>query len=400
MLLASSRTSKTWATQKPSTDSILVAQPYRCIPPHQLQEVQEHIKGLLAQKVIVESHSPYAGAAYGLWLSTMTFCASRPLMCSWTSCSGHRPQERRGNSPLRRLSQAQCKDSWRCLSSSEDPRVFWCAGRGPVLFDSGPGQRLPSNCHASQWPAQDVLRDADGAVWVHQNADGPVISASDLPTPHTVHDVRLHLPVPAGVPGRSAGVLQDVCRAPCPPWPSSAAHHWRWLKLKMDKCQFSRRQVHYLGHTISAEGVSCEAGKVEAVKNWPVPATTTALRSCLGFASCYRCFIQGFSKIAGLLHDLVAKRNARHKKKGADISNLFDRQHQKAFEELKTALTTAPVLGFAEFTKPFILETDASQNGLSAILLWLGCRGESGHGTHVSQFLLFYLHKDQTSGQK
>ena len=82
-----------------------------------------------------------------------------------------------------------------------------------------------------------------------------------------------------------------------------------------------RRQVHYLGHTISAEGVSCEAGKVEAVKNWPVPATTTALRSFLGFASYYRRrFIQGFSKIAGPLHDLVAKGNARHKKKGADIS--------------------------------------------------------------------------------
>ena len=60
MLPASSRTSKTWATQKPSTDSIPVAQPYRRIPPHQLQEVQEHIKGLLAQKVVVESHSPYA----------------------------------------------------------------------------------------------------------------------------------------------------------------------------------------------------------------------------------------------------------------------------------------------------------------------------------------------------
>ena len=66
MLLASSRTSKTWATtedvhhQLRTTDSIPVVQPYRRVPPHQLQEVQEHIKGLLARKVTVESHSPYA----------------------------------------------------------------------------------------------------------------------------------------------------------------------------------------------------------------------------------------------------------------------------------------------------------------------------------------------------
>ena len=116
------------------------------------------------------------------------------------------------------------------------------------------------------------------------------------------------------------------------------AHLDRLLQRIIDaglKCQFLRRQVHYLGHTISAEGVSCEAGKVEAGKNWPVPATTTALRSFLGFASYYRRFIQGFSKIAGPLHDLVAKGNPRHKKKWADISKLWDQQHQKAFEELK-----------------------------------------------------------------
>ena len=78
------------------------------------------------------------------------------------------------------------------------------------------------------------------------------------------------------------------------------------LKQRPDKCQFLRRQVRYLGHTISLEGVSCQAGTVEAVRNWPVPTTTTAIRSFLGFASYYRRFIQGFSKIAGRLHDLVA----------------------------------------------------------------------------------------------
>ena len=75
------------------------------------------------------------------------------------------------------------------------------------------------------------------------------------------------------------------------------------LELKLSKCQFLRRQVTYLGHTISAEGVSCEAGKVEAVQNWPTPKTANELRSFLGFSSYYRCFIKGFTKIAGPLRE-------------------------------------------------------------------------------------------------
>lgn len=140
------------------------------------------------------------------------------------------------------------------------------------------------------------------------------------------------------------------------------------LKLRIDKCQFLRRQVTYLGHTISAEGVSCEDGKVEVVQDWPVPKSTTQLRSFLGFASYYRRFIQDFARTAGPLHDLVSEASAAQKKKTADISKLWNARHQAAFDSLKDGLTTAPVLGFADFTKPFVLETDASHDGLGAIL--------------------------------
>ena len=96
------------------------------------------------------------------------------------------------------------------------------------------------------------------------------------------------------------------------------------LKLRLDKCQFLRRQVHFLGHTISAEGVSREAGDHHRP------------RSFLGFAGYYRRFIQGFARIAGPLHDLIVKGNSHHKKKGADISKLSDQQHQRAFDVPKT----------------------------------------------------------------
>ena len=79
------------------------------------------------------------------------------------------------------------------------------------------------------------------------------------------------------------------------------------LKLKPSKCQFLRCQVMYLRHTISADGVSCKAGKTDAVQNWPTPKTTTEVRSFLGFASYYRRFISRFTKLAGPLHDLVSE---------------------------------------------------------------------------------------------
>ena len=139
------------------------------------------------------------------------------------------------------------------------------------------------------------------------------------------------------------------------------------LKLKASKCQFLKREVTYLSHTISADGVSCESGKVECVQNWPTPTTTTELRSFLGFASYYQQFISGFARIAGPLHDLVSDGAKRSKKKAADVSRLWGPKHQEAFESLKGALTTAPVLGYADYTKPFILETDARHDGLSAI---------------------------------
>ena len=109
------------------------------------------------------------------------------------------------------------------------------------------------------------------------------------------------------------------------------------LKLKLSKCQFLRCQVTYLGHTISVEGVSCEAGKGETVQNWPTPKTVTELRSFLGFASYYRRFIKGFTKIAGPLHDLVNESSKSAKKKTASVFLLWGPIHQVAFESMKRA---------------------------------------------------------------
>lgn len=103
---------------------------------------------------------------------------------------------------------------------------------------------------------------------------------------------------------------------------------------------------------------------------WPVPATLKELRSFLGLCGYYRRFVAGFSKIAGPLHDLVKLCvNVGPQAKGKQfLVSLWNPECHSAFEALKERLTYAPVLGFADFGSPFIVETDASSHGLGAVL--------------------------------
>ena len=79
------------------------------------------------------------------------------------------------------------------------------------------------------------------------------------------------------------------------------------LKIKPSKCHFFRKEVKYLGHVVSENGVSTDPAKTEATKNWPKPTTEKELRSSLGIAGYYRRFVQNFAKIAAPLHSLLSK---------------------------------------------------------------------------------------------
>uniref|UniRef100_A0A3P9MIP6 Gypsy retrotransposon integrase-like protein 1 n=1 Tax=Oryzias latipes TaxID=8090 RepID=A0A3P9MIP6_ORYLA len=142
------------------------------------------------------------------------------------------------------------------------------------------------------------------------------------------------------------------------------------LKVKVEKCNFLQSSVRFLGHQISADGIGTDPDKVAAVKQWPVPASVKELRSFLGFCSYYRRFLQGFSQLAGPLHDAV--NTCLNQSNMSRSKNLFKSvwtaECQDSFEELKERLTSAPLLGYANFSLPFILETDASSLGLGAVL--------------------------------
>jgi len=135
------------------------------------------------------------------------------------------------------------------------------------------------------------------------------------------------------------------------------------LTLKQDKCQFGLERVMFLGHILSSDGVSVDPEKTEKVKDFPVPKTQTQLKSFLGLCNYYRRFVKGFANIASPLNQLL-KGNHKGRFKSGDWTDAC----QEAFQTLKDSLSSAPILGFPNMNKEFILSTDASGTAIGYVL--------------------------------
>ena len=133
----------------------------------------------------------------------------------------------------------------------------------------------------------------------------------------------------------------------------------RQLYAKLSKCQFWLDRVAFLGHVISAEGVSVDPQKIEAVVNWKPPKNVSEVRSFLGLAGYYRKFVEGFSKIVAPLTKLTRK----------DVKYDWVDACQKSFDELKGRLTSAPVLALPNGRDGFVVYSDASRQGLGCVLM-------------------------------
>lgn len=129
----------------------------------------------------------------------------------------------------------------------------------------------------------------------------------------------------------------------------------------MQKCSFGTNQIHYLGHVISERGVETEPEKVKDIVRWPRPANLKQLRGFLGLTGYYRRFIKDYGKICRPLTQLLRK----------DAFE-WNNEATMAFEELKKIMSTPPVLALPDFHKPFLIETDASGQGMGAVLMQNG----------------------------
>ena len=151
------------------------------------------------------------------------------------------------------------------------------------------------------------------------------------------------------------------------------------LKLSPEKCHFFKKSVKYLGHVVSENGVETDPGKIAPLTTWPRPTNISELKSFLGFTGYYRRFVKDYSKIAKPLNALTAGYLPPRKKSksskffsNSDLKRPFNERWtsdcEDAFKALIGKLTTAPILGFANPRKPYVLHTDASLHGLGAAL--------------------------------
>ncbi len=131
------------------------------------------------------------------------------------------------------------------------------------------------------------------------------------------------------------------------------------LKLKPSKCTIASGSVTFLGHVVSKQGIQVDPVKVESIRSWPTPTTVSEVKAFIGTANYYRKFIRNFADIAAPLNKLQGKTEFK-----------WSTECEEAFCALKHKLMSAPILNFPDFSEDavFILDTDASQQGIGSVL--------------------------------
>ena len=134
------------------------------------------------------------------------------------------------------------------------------------------------------------------------------------------------------------------------------------LYAKLSKCEFLLREVSFLGHIVSEEGIQVDSKKIEVIIEWKPLKNVTEVRSFLGLPGYYRRFIEGFSMTAALITRLLQK----------NVKFEWSEKCQASFEKVKAFLTEEPVLTQPTYGKEYVIFSDAWLNGLGCVLMQEG----------------------------
>lgn len=344
--------------------------PHRRIPPHQWEEVREHLQKSLQQGIIKPSSSPYASAVVLV----------RKKDGKLRMCVDYRiinQKSHRDAYPLPRIEEAlDALNGAKFFCSLDLAHGFHQVPVAPedqekTAFRAGTGglyefTRMPFGlCNA---PAT-FMRLMDLAFG-DQNFQQVIIYLDDILVFGSTFEETLE---------RLDMVLMRLEEFN--------------LKVKPEKCNLFQEKLRFLGHLVSSGGISPDPEKIRAVREWKTPTTETELRGFLGLCGYYRRFVPGYAKIAAPLHNLIggSSRKKGRKHPAASIKPLvadaWDEKCTEAVDQLKELLTTAPVLGYPDFRRSFILEIDASSHGLGAVLSQQRSDGKSNIIAYASRSL-------------
>ncbi len=329
----------------------------RCIAPADLDDLRRHLQGLLVAGIIKESRSPYASP----------IVLARKKNGQLRMCIDYRTLNRRTTPD--QYTVPRIDDALDCLSGSKwfsvldlrsgyyqipmaeedkEKNAFIC----PLGFFQF--ERMPQGITGAPATFQRLMEKAVGDMHLLEvivYLDDLIVFGKTLEE----HEQRLF---------KVIARLEEA-----------------GLKLSLDKCQFCRAQVTYVGHIVSENGIATDPDKVEAVTRWKQPTDLPSLRSFLGFCGYYRRFIKNYSLIVRPLTELckgypptqkhrkfVSSSDKTYYKVNEPFGDRWDQSCSEAFQKIIHCLTNAPVLAFSDPTKSYVLHIDASFHGLGAVL--------------------------------
>jgi len=334
-------------------DALPVKQPPRRVNPIVRQALQEHVESMVRLNIAERSESP--------WSSPVLMV--RKADSTWRFCVD-----------LRRVNDLTRKDSYPLpvpadyLSVLQGASIFsvldlrsgfWQIPLHPdsrpiTAFSTPDGlwqfRVLPFGLSNSPAAFQRAMDEILGPLkWrgVLVYIDDILVYSSDLPT---------HL-----------ALLEEVM----------SRLHRHDFKLKMTKCFFYKKSIKYLGHIVSAQGISASPDLTRAMVEYPPPSRLKELRAFLGLTSYYRKFVPHYAQVTAPLRALLKKETAF---KWSPIC-------QSAFEALKAKLLQPPILRHPDYSRPFIIQTDASDEGISGVLSQRGDDGQEYAVAYVSRGL-------------
>ena len=306
------------------------------IPPPQLDEVREHLKLMLDAGVIWPSNSPWCNAVVLVRKKdgSLRFCINFRKLNSLTVKDSHPLphicETLESLAGAAHFSMFHMNSGFWQVPMVEESKQYTAFTFGSMgLYEC---ESMPFGLCNTLPTFQRLMQNCLGELNIYLD---DVIVFSDTPDEHL----------------RRMRVVFDHLRE-------------HGLKLKSSKCEVFKSEINYLAHHVSQKDILSSKKNLESITQCPPSNTYTKVKSFVGLVGHYRHFIKGFAKIAAPLYDLTSGDKKDKKSEHVDLSP----EAREAFNHLKAACLQAPILSFPDFTKPFLLETDASGRGLGAVL--------------------------------